>query len=244
MMDIVYALLERFPTFLFAASSHHLFPRRRSAAADGRRHSPPASLTAKCKITTMNDSIIVPALRDVWYGPSYQWFFWLEIVLGILISISNGLVIWIALSTKNIRSRLANWFVIGLAVADFVMGFDKVVLVPFAFTLAERYPIMCAIEGSIHCTSSIVTIAAPSMMAASRYYTVIRGVQSTSTNPFIEAIFFKKTGVISLIAGSWIFLLVMYGTLTGFDQMGMSIHGFCGTKPFNYLLLFLSCCCL
>uniref|UniRef100_A0A914WBZ6 NADH:ubiquinone reductase (H(+)-translocating) n=1 Tax=Plectus sambesii TaxID=2011161 RepID=A0A914WBZ6_9BILA len=107
------------------------------------------------------------------------------------------------------------------------MGFDKVVLVPFAFTLAERYPIICAIEGSIHCTSSIVTIAAPSMMAASRYYTVIRGLQSTSTNPFIEAVFFTKTGVLSLIAGSWVVLSVMYGTLTGFDQMGMSIHGFC-----------------
>jgi hypothetical protein len=104
----------------------------------------------------MNESVVKVANPDQWYGPSYRWFLGISFILGIFICLSNGLVIWLAFQSKNIRFHKTNWFVLALAVADFVFGFDKVAFLPIAFTFADQVPILCGLEACVHFTSGVV----------------------------------------------------------------------------------------
>lgn len=104
----------------------------------------------------MNSQEDILLANKEWFGSSYRWFFWAEFGLGVLISLSNGMILWMAYRSKKIRSKIAIWLVIALAFDDFIFGLDKVILLPFAFTYADKYPIICAIEGCVHFASGII----------------------------------------------------------------------------------------
>src|SRR4051812_33356873 len=77
------------------------------------------------------------------------------------------------------------------------------------------------------------------MMAACRYYTVIKGIHDSSSNSISSLIFFSRKGVVCLIVGCWSYFFIMIGVLLNFNQMGKDPNGYCGTKPFTSLPLFL-----
>lgn len=82
--------------------------------------------------------------------------------------------------------------------------------------------------------------AAPAMMAACRYYTVTNGINSPSRVSLrLRRLFVSKGGILCLICGCWLYFCFISGLLIALDQMGKNVHGYCGTKPFHSLSLYL-----
>src|SRR4051812_3200600 len=56
------------------------------------------------------------------YGPSAQWFGITVGALSAFIICSNSFFLALTLSSKELRSKSSNWFLIGFSISDFIHG--------------------------------------------------------------------------------------------------------------------------
>ncbi|XP_060825284.1 rhodopsin, long-wavelength [Bombus pascuorum] len=176
-----------------------------------------------------------PPLNPMWHGI-------LGFVIGLLgfISVSgNGMVVYIFLSTKSLRTP-SNLFVINLAISDFLMMFcmSPPMVINCYYETWVLGPLFCqiyAMLGSLFGCGSIWTMT---MIAFDRYNVIVKGL---SGKPL------SINGALLRILGIWLFSLIwtiapMFGWNRYVPEGNMTA---CGTDYFSkdivsvsYILLY------
>ncbi|XP_076030477.1 rhodopsin-like [Oratosquilla oratoria] len=137
-----------------------------------------------------------PPMNPLWYGLLGFAIF----VLGAMSVIGNGVVIWVFMTTKNLRSP-ANTLVVNLALSDFLMMltmFPPMVLNCFygTWVLGAFFCEIYAFAGSLFGCISIWTML---WITLDRYNVIVKGV---SAEPL------KKKGALLRILFTWTMALV------------------------------------
>ncbi|KZC11099.1 PREDICTED: rhodopsin, long-wavelength isoform X2 [Dufourea novaeangliae] len=137
-----------------------------------------------------------PPLNPLWHGI-------LGMVIGILglISVSgNGMVVYIFLSTKSLRTP-SNMFVINLAISDFLMMFcmSPPMIINCYYETWVLGPLFCeiyAMLGSLYGCTSIWTMT---LIAFDRYNVIVKGLAGKPLT---------INGALLRILGAWLFSLI------------------------------------
>nr|AUC64079.1 LWS opsin 2 [Neogonodactylus oerstedii]QIW86049.1 opsin L19 [Neogonodactylus oerstedii] len=137
-----------------------------------------------------------PPMNPLWYGLLGFAIF----VLGIMSVVGNGIVIWVFMTTKNLRSP-ANTLVVNLALSDFLMMlvmFPPMVISCYngTWTLGAFFCELYAFAGSLFGCISIWTML---WITLDRYNVIVKGV---SAEPL------KKKGALLRILFTWTMSLV------------------------------------
>uniref|UniRef100_A0A914WSF9 G-protein coupled receptors family 1 profile domain-containing protein n=1 Tax=Plectus sambesii TaxID=2011161 RepID=A0A914WSF9_9BILA len=173
------------------------------------------------------------------YGAPAYWFEIVTSIFGLDIFLSNMLLLWIAASSREIRTLPSNYFTINLAFGNTLVGSFYAFLQPFVLNYGDTSPVLCHICGFGNITFAMSFLFSPTLMAASRYYNVTRLPSSSGSNWFSSRAFFTKIGALSLLVAFWSYAILLPLFLLAIDQLGEDPSGFCGAKAFTSPLLYI-----
>ncbi|XP_031573038.1 5-hydroxytryptamine receptor 2C-like [Actinia tenebrosa] len=130
-------------------------------------------------------------------GPDDQqipWTLWLRGVIGVITVLGNLLVILLILTRPSLRTT-PNWFVLSLAVADFLVG---LVIISIALVFIFLYPFKGYGVYFVLAIHDFVLYASTSNLCALTLNRYIRIV-----HPLKQNLLRKKSNVVMLLAFSW-----------------------------------------
>uniref|UniRef100_A0A914UXF6 G-protein coupled receptors family 1 profile domain-containing protein n=1 Tax=Plectus sambesii TaxID=2011161 RepID=A0A914UXF6_9BILA len=139
------------------------------------------------------------------YGPTAQWFSLFLYIMAILILSSNMFLILIILTSKNLRNKSSNWFLVGFAISGFLHGVAHVSDgVAIQFGSADT-GLLCSIAGGLHIITGANTFGFPLLIAADRYYKITIPQQNTFS---LGHTLFTDIFIIPLIFGWFCFVIL------------------------------------
>lgn len=168
-----------------------------------------------------------PPMNPMWYN--LVCFF--NVVTGIISIVGNSTVIYVFLTTKNLRSP-SNYYVVSLAVSDFTMMFCMMppLVVNSYYQTWVFGPTYCAIYGAIGAMVGCVSIYTMVLITSDRYNVIVMGMSGT---PLTTTRAMINIAISWLMASIWTFApLLGWGryvpegnmTACGTDYFSMDIN--------------------
>uniref|UniRef100_A0A914UXJ7 G-protein coupled receptors family 1 profile domain-containing protein n=1 Tax=Plectus sambesii TaxID=2011161 RepID=A0A914UXJ7_9BILA len=175
------------------------------------------------------------------YGPTAQWFSLFLYIMVILILSSNMFLIVIILTSKNLRNKSSNWFLVGFAMSGFLHGVAHVSDgVAIQFGSADN-GLLCSIAGSFHFITGANSFGFPLLIAADRYYKITDPQPNTFS---LGHTLFTDVCIVPLIFGWFCFVILFNMPLLLNNAFGEDTVGFCGIKKFTEVRIMLMYLCV
>uniref|UniRef100_A0A914XJ00 G-protein coupled receptors family 1 profile domain-containing protein n=1 Tax=Plectus sambesii TaxID=2011161 RepID=A0A914XJ00_9BILA len=139
------------------------------------------------------------------YGPTAQWFSLIIYAMAVVILSSNTFLIVMIVTSKTLRTKSSNWFIVAFAMSSFLHGVTHTLDgVAMRFGSADNR-LMCSIVGVFNTFTATSSFGFPFLIAADRYYKIT----IPQPNKFsLGHTLFKDVFIIPLIFGWFCFVAV------------------------------------
>uniref|UniRef100_A0A914UYB0 G-protein coupled receptors family 1 profile domain-containing protein n=1 Tax=Plectus sambesii TaxID=2011161 RepID=A0A914UYB0_9BILA len=156
-------------------------------------------------------------------------------------------LIVIILTSKTLRNKSSNWFLVGFAISGFLHGMGHLLdglAMRFGSADNSLNRLICSIAGGFHLITAASNFGFPFLIAADRFYKITIPQPNTFS---LGHTLFTNTFSIPLIFGWFCFALLFNIPMLLNSAFGEDTVGYCGTKRISevrIMLMLLCVCCV